>query len=161
TNLPSGRIGRLKGRRRVIAGAAGVLALAGLGLSLLLRRQEKGTPPPDKQSIRNFIAQFDSAKPLPSADTLRQHLDDFLTNFPELEEDLRQALVACWWRHLGTERAPQAGALLMRLRSPLDLLDREKIPSGHRVASLRNELVAVVNDPEALSQDNHLFCAAV
>src|SRR5262249_10585964 len=106
-----------------------------------------------QRAVKNFLAQFDSDKPLPTADQLRQQADALLETYPDQEENLRQELVVRWQRYFGNDRAPQAGTLLMRLRSPLDRLESKNIPSdmwaNGWLANLSKHLVAIVNDPEA------------
>jgi serine/threonine protein kinase len=141
---PPARASRWRGRRLlIVAGACVLLLTVVLGLFRIWGGKGKERP------VENFIAQFDSERLLPTPDQLREQLDGILATSPHLEDKLREELLACWWRHYGTDRAALAGALLMRLRSPLDQLDSRRIPADQRVANLSKELVAVVNDPEA------------
>jgi serine/threonine protein kinase len=130
----------LKRRWLLLGAIAGSLLLIVLGLPLFWGGPEK--------ALKKFVAQLDGPAP-PSP----QELDRLLATYPGLENELRGELIASWYRHFGTDRAPKIGELLMLLRSPLDQLnklDSKAIASDKRLAGTK-DLVAVFSDPEVSS----------
>jgi len=123
-------------RKALVLAAGALLVTTGLLLFFLMRSLPgtAGPPPADKQSPAALALQ-----------ELRARKND-----PQADlHKLRSAIVDFRVQHAATPEAAEAAVLLAQLPSPLDRLDRQKIPDRLRGGWQPKELVAVLGEPAA------------
>jgi WD40 repeat protein/tRNA A-37 threonylcarbamoyl transferase component Bud32 len=129
------RFGQSGGRHR-----RGLLAAAGLvllGLSPLLWWLAGRSQTPEEKAqatLNHFLALTND--PERSAGDLDRELLAFRRRHPEMQERLRQELLAVQQRSAGTPQGGRAASLVMQLPSPLDHLDERQVPAAQRFPGL-------------------------